>query len=83
MLFRSHVLLDCANREVIFPDEGLAEFLNSYFSKPSLKKGAMSSLLTATVTKAQEDGVRRIMVVQEFEDVFVTTGILMRILSPL
>ncbi|XP_057418495.1 uncharacterized protein LOC130712691 [Lotus japonicus] len=51
-------------------DPGLAEFLNTYFSKLSLKEGALRSLLATTVVDAKTNGVQGVEVVQDFEDVF-------------
>ncbi|XP_057443862.1 uncharacterized protein LOC130736018 [Lotus japonicus] len=59
-LSHHHVLLDCTNKVVIFPDARLAEFLNSYFSKISLKEEASRSRLTATVVVAKANGVQAI-----------------------
>ncbi|XP_057452618.1 uncharacterized protein LOC130744451 [Lotus japonicus] len=69
-LSHHHVLLDCTNKVVIFPDAGLAEFLNSYFSNLSLKEGALRSLLTTTVVDTKANGVQETEVVRDFEDVF-------------
>ena len=61
-----HVLLDCTNKTVMFPDSGVLDYLNSY----SLKKGSLA-YLNSIVAEVKNDGdVRRIPIVQDYVDVF-------------
>lgn len=69
-LSHHHALLDCANKVVILPDAGVAEFLNSYFSKLSLREGALSFIQAATAVEVKGSAVQDLPVVQDFVDVF-------------
>ena len=61
-----HVLLDCTNKTVMFPDSDVSGYLNSY----SLKKGSLA-LLNSIVAEEKKDGViRSIPIVQDYADVF-------------
>ncbi|XP_057445436.1 uncharacterized protein LOC130737635 [Lotus japonicus] len=65
-LAQYHVLLDCANKAVVFPDSGVTDYLNSY----TLGKGS-PAFVNSIVAEAKNDGdVRNILVVQDFVDVF-------------
>ncbi|XP_057439979.1 uncharacterized protein LOC130731768 [Lotus japonicus] len=65
-LAQYHVLLDCANKAVVFPDPGVTDYLNSY----NLGKGS-PAYVNSIVAEAKHDGdVRNILVVQEYVDVF-------------
>ncbi|XP_057432279.1 uncharacterized protein LOC130725034, partial [Lotus japonicus] len=65
-LAQYHVLLDCANKAVVFPDPGVTDYLNSY----NLGKGS-PAYVNSIVAEANHDGdVRNILVVQEYVDVF-------------
>ncbi|XP_057444030.1 uncharacterized protein LOC130736202 [Lotus japonicus] len=65
-LAQYHVLLDCANKAVVFPDSGVTDYLNSY----NLGKGS-PAFVNSIVAEAKNDGdVRNILVVQDFVDVF-------------
>ncbi|XP_057426000.1 uncharacterized protein LOC130719393 [Lotus japonicus] len=65
-LAQYHVLLDCANKAVVFPDSGVTDYLNSY----TLGKSS-PAFVNSVVAEAKNDGdVRNIMVVQDFVDVF-------------
>ncbi|XP_057443896.1 uncharacterized protein LOC130736059 [Lotus japonicus] len=65
-LTQYHVLLDCANKAVVFPDSGVTDYLNSY----TLGKSS-PAFVNSVVAEAKNDGdVRNIMVVQDFVDVF-------------
>ncbi|XP_057440110.1 uncharacterized protein LOC130731976 [Lotus japonicus] len=65
-LAQYRVLLDCANKAVVFPDPGVTDYLNSY----NLGKGS-PAYVNSIVAEAKHDGdVRNILVVQEYVDVF-------------
>ncbi|XP_057418684.1 uncharacterized protein LOC130712885 [Lotus japonicus] len=65
-LAQYHVLSDCANKAVVFPDLGAMDYLNSY----SLGKGS-PAYVNSIVAEAKHDGdVYNILVVQEYVDVF-------------
>ncbi|XP_057452408.1 uncharacterized protein LOC130744233 [Lotus japonicus] len=65
-LAQYHVLLDCANKVVVFPDSGVTHYLNSY----NLGRGS-PAFVNFIVAEAKSDGdVRNILVVQDFVDVF-------------
>ncbi|XP_057426059.1 uncharacterized protein LOC130719448 [Lotus japonicus] len=65
-LAQYHMLLDCANKAVVFPDPGVTDYLNSY----NLGKGS-PAYVNSIVAEAKHDGdVRNILVVQEYVDVF-------------
>ncbi|XP_057426046.1 uncharacterized protein LOC130719434 [Lotus japonicus] len=65
-LAQYHVLLDCANKTVIFPDSGILDYLNSY----TLRKGSLA-FVNSIVAEVKNDGdVRNIPIVQDFTDVF-------------
>ncbi|XP_057452683.1 uncharacterized protein LOC130744524 [Lotus japonicus] len=65
-LTQYHVLLDCANKAVVFPDSGVTDYLNSY----TLGKSS-PAFVNSIVAETKNDGeVRNIMVVQDFVDVF-------------
>ncbi|XP_057451830.1 uncharacterized protein LOC130743607 [Lotus japonicus] len=58
-LAQYHVLLDCANKAVVFPDSGVTDYLNSY----NLGKGS-PAFVNSIVAEAKNDGdVRNILVV--------------------
>ncbi|XP_057426259.1 uncharacterized protein LOC130719665 [Lotus japonicus] len=66
-LTQYHVLLDCANKAVVFPDSGVTDYLNSY----TLGKSS-PAFVNSVVAEAKNDGhVRNILVVQDFVDVFL------------
>ncbi|XP_057452439.1 uncharacterized protein LOC130744266 [Lotus japonicus] len=65
-LAQYHILLECANKTVVFPDSGVTDYLNSY----NLGKGS-PAFVNSIIAEAKNDGdVRNILVVQEFVDVF-------------
>ncbi|XP_057443990.1 uncharacterized protein LOC130736162 [Lotus japonicus] len=65
-LAQYHVLLDCANKAVVFPDPGVTDYLNSY----NLGKGS-PAYVNSIVAEAKHDGdVRNTLVVHEYDDVF-------------
>ncbi|XP_057444006.1 uncharacterized protein LOC130736177 [Lotus japonicus] len=65
-LTQYHVLLDCANKAVVFPDSGVTDYLNSY----SLGRSS-PAFVNSLVAEAKNDGdVRNILVVQDFVVVF-------------
>ncbi|XP_057443800.1 uncharacterized protein LOC130735949 [Lotus japonicus] len=65
-LAQYHVLLDCANKVVVFSDPGITDYLNSC----NLGKGS-PAFVNSIVAEAKNDGdVRNILVVLDFVDVF-------------
>ncbi|XP_057418347.1 uncharacterized protein LOC130712534 [Lotus japonicus] len=61
-----HILLDCANKAVVFPDSGVTNYLNSY----TLRKGS-PAFVNSIVAEAKNDGdVRNILIVHDYVDVF-------------
>ncbi|XP_057451855.1 uncharacterized protein LOC130743635 [Lotus japonicus] len=65
-LAQYHVLLDCANKAVVFPDSGVTDYLNSY----TLRKGS-PAFVNSIVAKAKNDSdVRNILIAQDYVDVF-------------
>ncbi|XP_057418527.1 uncharacterized protein LOC130712724 [Lotus japonicus] len=64
-LAQYHVLLDCANKLVVFPESGVTDYLNSY----TLRKGS-PAFVNSIVAEAKNDvDVRNILIVQDYEDV--------------
>ncbi|XP_057418500.1 uncharacterized protein LOC130712696 [Lotus japonicus] len=65
-LAQYHVLLDCPNKVVVFPNSGVTDYLNSYI----LRKGS-PAIVNSIVAEAKNDGdVRNILIVQDYVDVF-------------
>ena len=69
-LSRHHILLDCAQRAVVFPEAGIFEFLNKNRAVAALKDGSREFLLLANVEERKGTDVRGILVVRDFPDVF-------------
>ena len=69
-LYRPHILLDCAQRAVVFPEARISEFLNKNRAVAALKDGSRLFLLLAKVEERKGTDVRGILVVRDFPDVF-------------
>ncbi|XP_057418164.1 uncharacterized protein LOC130712345 [Lotus japonicus] len=65
-LTQYHVLLDCANKVVVFPDSGVTDYLNSY----TLGKSSPAFVNSIVAEAKNDNDVLNIMVVQDFVDVF-------------
>ncbi|XP_057452518.1 uncharacterized protein LOC130744344 [Lotus japonicus] len=65
-LAQYHVLLDCANKAVVFPDSGVTNYLNSY----TLGKSSPAFVNSIAAEAKNDDDVRNILVVRDFVDVF-------------
>ncbi|XP_057418404.1 uncharacterized protein LOC130712594 [Lotus japonicus] len=65
-LAQYHVLLDCANKAVVFPDSSVTDYLNSY----TLRKGSPTFMNFIVVEAKNEGGMRNILIVQDYVDVF-------------
>ena len=69
-LSRHHILLDCAQRTVVFPEAGISDFLNKYWVVAALKDESREFFLLANVQERKETDNRGILVVRDFPDVF-------------
>src|ERR1044072_9464259 len=69
-LARYHVLLDCAQRAVVFPENGVAEYLNKNEMGTALREGYPEFLLLAYTEEERGIDILSMLVVQEFLDVF-------------
>ncbi|XP_057451814.1 uncharacterized protein LOC130743587 [Lotus japonicus] len=65
-LAQYHVLLDCANKAVVFPDSGVTDYLNSYI----LRKGSPAFVNSIVAEAKNDDDVRNILIVQDYVDLF-------------
>src|ERR1044072_96232 len=65
-----HVLLDCTNKTVMFPNSVVSDYLNSY----TFKKGSLA-LLNSIVAEEKKNGdIRSTPIVQDYADVFPEEG---------
>src|ERR1044072_1705589 len=69
-LSRHHVLLDCAKKEVLFPDVGISAYLDKHQIGVTMRTGSPSYVLLTSVEDKKEFDVSRILVVRDFLDVF-------------
>ena len=69
-LARYHVLLDCAQKSVLFPEVGVAEYLSKNRMVAALRNGYSEFLLLACAEEEREIDVLSTLVVQDFLNVF-------------
>jgi len=69
-LFANHILIDCREKKLLFPNSEKPELLSSHGVMKEIQDGAQCFLIFIHLDVEKEEGTSTIPVRHEFEDVF-------------